>query len=383
MTDFSRRDWLKLGAGASVWAGLGGCTPSGLAESSDAPAGPGLHALAAKKGIRFGSAIGAGQLDDPQYLAIVRRECATIVAENEQKWYTIYPSPDVVNFEPADRMVNFAKANGLGMRGHTLLWHRKRWSPQWVNELEFPSAAETEKFVGARIAQMASRYHPFIYSWDVVNEAISDETGEFRETSLSKKMGERLIDFCFAVAKENAPNSKLVYNDFMSWEKTSTAHRTGVLKFLERILSRGVPIDGLGMQSHSNYEMPDEFTAERQRDWIAFCDAVVDMGLEIYITEFDVNDTRLRSDVAYRDRLTSDYTRRYLDLMLQYPQLKEILIWGMVDGQNWLQDFLPRDDGILKRPTVYDENYKAKSMRKAIAESLDSAPYRPPLFAEE
>ena len=137
------------------------------------------------------------------------------------------------------------------------------------------------------------------------------------------------------------------------------------------------------MQSHSNYEMPDEFTAERQRDWIAFCDAVVDMGLEIYITEFDVNDTRLRSDVAYRDRLISDYTRRYFDLMLQYPQLKEILIWGMVDDQNWLQDFLPRDDGILKRPTVYDENYKAKSMRKAIAESLDSAPYRPPLFAEE
>ncbi|MEQ9316043.1 MAG: endo-1,4-beta-xylanase [Henriciella sp.] len=382
MTNFSRRDWLKLGAGASAWAGLGGCATSSVAGTLDASAGPGLHVLAAEKGIRFGSAMGAGQLDDPQYLDIIRRECATIVAENEHKWYTIYPAPDVVNFEPADRLVEFAKANNLTMRGHTLLWHRKRWSPDWVNELEFASAAETEKFVGPRIAETASRYHPFIYAWDVVNEAISDETGEFRQTSLSKKMGEELIDFCFAVAKENAPDAKLVYNDFMSWEKTSTAHRAGVLKFLERLLSRGVPVEGLGLQSHSNYEMPDEFTMEKQRDWIAFCDEVVDMGLELYITEFDVNDTRLRPDVAYRDRLISDYTRRYFDLMLQYPQLKEILIWGMVDDQNWLQDFLPRDDGVLKRPTVYDENYKAKSMRTAIAESLTAAPSRPPLFVD-
>ncbi|MGB3626135.1 MAG: endo-1,4-beta-xylanase, partial [Henriciella sp.] len=322
MTKLSRREWLKMGAGASAWAGLGGCVTAGESTSVDAATGPGLHVLAAEKGIRFGSAMGAGQLDDPQYLDIIRRECATIVAENEHKWYTIYPEPDVVNFDPADRLVSFAKDNGLTMRGHTLLWHREKWSPEWVNNLEFASAAETEKFVGPRIAQVASRYHPFIYSWDVVNEAISDETGEFRQTSLSKKMGEELIDFCFAVAKENAPDAKLVYNDFMSWEKTSTAHRKGVLQFLERLLSRGVPVDGLGMQSHSNYEMPGEFTAEKQRDWIAFCDEVVDMGLELYITEFDVNDTRMRPDIAYRDRLISEYTRRYFDLMLQYPQLK-------------------------------------------------------------
>ena len=65
--------------------------------------------------------------------------------------------------------------------------------------------------------------------------------------------------------------------------------------------------------------------------------------------------------------------------MLTYPQLKEVLIWGMVDDQNWLQGFLPRTDGVLKRPTVYDENYKAKSMRSAIAEALRAADYRQPI----
>lgn len=344
--------------------------------------GPGLHVLAAEKGIRFGSAMAAHQLEDPEYVEIILHECSTLVAENAHKWYTIFPEPDVVNFDPGDRLVEFARGNGLTMRGHTLLWHRRKWSPDWVNALEFSNVAETEKFVGPKVARMASHYHPFIYSWDVVNEAIDEQTGEFRQTSLSKKMGEQLIDFCFHVAKENAPSAKRVYNDFMSWEASSEKHRLGVLKFLERLLSRGVPIDGLGLQSHSNYEMPNNFTSARERDWMAFCNEVVDMGLEIYITEFDVNDTWLRPDIAYRDRLISDYTRRYFDLMLQYSQLKEILIWGVVDDQNWLQDFLPREDGVLKRPTVYDENYKAKSMRAAIADALRAAPARRPLFAE-
>ena len=152
-----------------------------------------------------------------------------------------------------------------------------------------------------------------------------------------------------------------------------------MLRFLEGLKARNVPIDGLGIQSHSNYEMPDEFTRQKRKDWIAFCDEVVGMGLDIYITEFDVNDTRLRPDKAYRDRLIADYTRDYLDLMLDYPQLKEILIWGMVDDQNWLQDFLPRDDGVLKRPTLYDKDYQAKPVRQSVADALRAASAREPL----
>ena len=48
-----------------------------------------------------------------------------------------------------------------------------------------------------------------IYAWDVVNEAIDDQTGAFRDTSLSAKMGEQLIDHAFHVAKAHAPNARL------------------------------------------------------------------------------------------------------------------------------------------------------------------------------
>ena len=32
-----------------------------------------------------------------------------------------------------------------------------------------------------------------------------------------------------------------------------------------------------------------------------------------------------------RDRMVADYGRAYLDLMLSYPQLGDILAWGMTD----------------------------------------------------
>ena len=376
MSQFTRRDCLALAAGTSAVAGLNGCATPARASNADYGSGPPLHELASEKGIRFGSAMSAQQLDDSRYCDIMLRECATMVAENEHKWYTIYPDPDTVNFAPADRLVAFAVENGLTMRGHTLLWHRPQYSPKWVNQLEFSSASETADFVEQKISLTADRHEPVIYAWDVVNEAIDDQTGAFRDTSLSAKMGEQLIDHAFHVAKAHAPNARLTYNDFMSWETTSTAHRAGVLRFLERLKTRGVPVDGLGIQSHSNYEMPDEFTRDKQRNWIAFCDEVIGMGLELYITEFDVNDTRLKPDIAYRDQLIASYTRDYFDMMLAYPQLKEVLVWGMVDDQNWLQTFLPRADNVLKRPTLYDKNYRAKAIRTSLADAFRGAARR-------
>jgi len=374
MSKFTRREWLALASASSAF-GLNACAMANSKATQSQP----LHTLAAEKGMRFGSAMGAGQLDDARYREIMLRECSTMVAENEFKWYSIYPEANVVNFDPADRLYAFAGKNGLTMRGHTLLWHRQEYSPQWVNDLEFASASATADFVEEKIARIVDRYEPGIYAWDVVNEAIDDQTGEFRESSLSAKMGEQLIDHAFQVAKAHAPNARLVYNDFMSWERTSTAHRAGVLRFLERLKSRGVPIDGLGIQSHSNYEMPDEFTTAKQREWIAFCDEVAGMGLEMYITEFDVNDTQLKPDIDYRDALIAAYTRDYFDLMLSYSQVKEVLAWGMVDDQNWLQGFLPRADDVLKRPTLYDKDYKAKSVRTALAEAFKAASYRQPI----
>lgn len=378
----SRRDMLAMGAGAAVIAACAG-QPVSTAEPVPAvegfPVDPSsLKELARAKGILFGTAMAARQVDDPEYVRLVRGECDVIVAENEHKWYTIHPQRGVWNHEPGDKLVSFAKDNGLKMRGHTVIWHHPRWFPDWVNALTFSSAAEAEAMLGDYVTRVAGRNHPFIHSWDAINEAVDDKTGELRETSFSRAMGGPLnvIDFVFRKTAEATPGTVLAYNDYMSWETGNENHRKGVLKLLEALLKRGVPVKALGLQSHSNFDMPDEFTAQKARDWKAFCDEAVDMGLSLKITEFDVNDTRLSPDIALRDRLIARFTKDYLDLMLSYPQLTEVLMWGLVDKDNWLQGFLPRTDGVEKRPTLFDSAYRPKAMREAVAAALRAAPSR-------
>lgn len=367
MTQFTRRAVLAAGSAAIGLASV---------SARAAPPATPLKTLAAAKGIGFGTALSASHLADPAYMAIVRHECASLVAENEHKMYTIIPTADQENYAPADALRDFAVANGLRMRGHTLLWHHPRWMPAWLNETTFTDGRAAEAFLGPYIDRVAGRYAPFIYSWDVINETVDDATGALRETSLSRAMGHSVIDFCFHRARAAAPTATLAYNDYMSWESGSAAHRRGVLKLLEGLRARNVPIDALGIQSHSNYDMPDEFTPAKQRAWREFCDAVVGMGLKIYLTEFDVNDTRLSAGKRHRDRLIASYTKDYLDIMFSYDAVEDLMMWGMIDKYSWLQDFLPRTDDVEKRPTLYDSNYAPKPMREAVAAALAGAPAR-------
>ncbi len=77
-----------------------------------------------------------------------------------------------------------------------------------------------------------------------------------------------------------------------------------------------------------------------------------------------------------RDAAVADLARRYFDVMLSYPQLRYVMAWGLVDKYSWLQGRWPRADGLPKRPNPYDENYKPKPMREAIASALRAAPAR-------
>lgn len=371
MTPLTRRHTLAMLAGAAMASPLTG----GANAADHDPAPTSLDTLARAKGLRFGSAIAAHQLTDPNYLDIIRRECGILVAENEHKTYTILPTPNAWNFDPADALAGFAADNNMLMRGHTLIWSHPRWLPDWINDTDF-SAADAGAFLTGYVIRVAGRYSPQLTSWDVINEAVDDTTGELRETPFTRAMGFEALTLPFHAAREAAPGATLAYNDYMSWEKGNEAHRTGVLKLLERLKAAGAPIDALGIQSHSNRDMPDEFTAEKQRAWRSFVDDAIGMGLDIYLTEFDVDDTRLGPDVELRDRLIASYTKDYLDIMFDYPQTKNLLAWGMVDKYSWLQDFLPREDGAEKRPTVYDSAYRPKPMRDAIAAAFRAAPER-------
>ncbi len=386
----TRRETLAGLAALSV-AGCAGADGSGAAPIASAPAPEpaattSLNALAARTNRRWGSAVAwnsgttGGSIQNPDCTAIIKAECGVVVPENELKWQFIRPDANSFNFARMDDIVLWAQANGIPIRGHTLLWHRPRWFPNWLNNYDYGAnpRAEAERLLTTHIRTVTDRYRGVITSYDVVNEAIDHDTNGLMETSMSRAMGsaEAVLDLAFHTARQQLPTADLVYNDYMSWEPDHAAHCADVLRLLEGFRKRNVPVDTLGIQSHIEIYSIDPATGVgpyREREWRAFLDEAVAMGYKLLISEFDVKDKALPGDIATRDAKVADYARRYFDVMLDYAELGDILAWGMVDRFSWLQGFAPRDDGLEVRCCPYDSNYRPKPLREAIAASFAAA----------
>jgi len=376
----SRREML-----AGVAAASAGCATAGAAVPPEGKQS--LDTLARKSGRRFGSAVawsppGAdrGSFANPLYAAILQRECELLVPENELKWQWSRPGPDAFDFRQFDAIAEYAARHDFKLRGHTLFWTPAKWYPKWLAHYDFgPQAGRSaEALLTNHVRTVCRRYGERIYSYDVVNEAVQPETGEIRDTNVTRALGrETFVDLMFHTARAEAPHAQLVYNDYMSWERNSEdeTHMRGVLNLLEGFRKRGTPVDALGIQSHIRllkHEPVASIVRESEGPWCRFIDEAVGMGYKLLITEFDVNDRTAPSAIGPRDRMVADYARAYLDLMLSYPQLGDVLCWGMVDRYSWLGGFDPRSDKLPKRGLPYDRAFRPKALREAIAAAFAS-----------
>jgi len=368
----TRRQAIAAGAATFATAAAAKKRVPGSADS--------LDAIAQRSSRRFGSAVAwsppgtdAGSITNPAYAAILERDCKLLVPENQLKWQWVRRSPDSFDFRAFDAIADYANAHGFKLRGHTLFWTPTKWYPKWLAETQFRSAAEAEALLTNHVKTVCNRYGQRIYSYDVVNEAVQPETGAIRNTNVTRALGgEGFLDLMYHTAREAAPHAQLVYNDYMSWERNSDdeTHIKGVLKLLEGFKKRGTPVDALGVQSHIRLLKPlgvAETVRESEGPWRRFIDEVVAMGYRLLITEFDVNDHMAPTNIALRDRMVADYGRAYLDLMLSYPQLGDVLCWGMCDRYSWLENFDPRADKARKRGTPYDAQFRPKLLRDSIA----------------
>jgi endo-1,4-beta-xylanase len=371
-----------------------GCARVGLAATGPGPAAASfppvagsLDSLARRSARRWGSAIN-WNVGDCRAHRSRTRATPTSSAPNAAWWCRKTsssgrrsgPRPSATISPGWTRSPPGLKTNDQALRGHTLLWHRPQWFPEWLNTYDYGAnpVREAERLLTDHIRTVTDRYRGQITSYDVVNEAIDHDTNAAIETSMSRAMGspEAVLDLAFHTAREQLPEGELVYNDYMSWEPAHAAHCDDVLRLLEGFRKRGVPVDALGIQAHIEIFSLDPATGVgpyREREWRSFLDEVVAMGYRLLITEFDVKEKALPTGIAARDAKVADYTRRYFDLMLDYDELGDILAWGMVDEFNWLQGFAPRDDGLEVRGTPYASDYSAKPMRQAIAAAFAAA----------
>jgi endo-1,4-beta-xylanase len=189
------------------------------------------------------------------------------------------------------------------------------------------------------------------------------------------------LEIAFRTARALLPDTELVYNDYMGWESNNAAQRDGVLRLLERLRKQGVPVNALGIQAHIGSGNQDSnnsrvFDARDEKAWRKFLEEVTGMGYALLITEFDVHDATVTGDIAERDRQVAALGRAFLDVTLSFTQVNALLTWGLADSYTWLRGRNPRADGLPKRPTPYDEQFRPKLLREAIAGALRAAPAR-------
>lgn len=375
----TRREFIAGGAALTV----GG---PAFAQAS----APGLDAIAQTRGLRFGSCASSqpagverGSMFNAPYAALLERDCGLLVAENEMKWQALRPDAKSFSFDRFSPIAAYAAAKGMKLRGHTLLWAKTERFPAWLRTYDFGAepVKEAERLLAQHIRTVAKYFGKQIYSFDVVNETVDEKTGGQRDSSLAKAFGggDAMCDFAFHQAREAMPGAELVYNDYMSWEPHNEAHRTGVLKLLERFRRDKVPVDTLGLQSHIG--LPGGGTvgaavSKQEKAWRGFLDEAVAMGYKLAITEFDVNDRAITGTPAVRDGIIANYAAAYLEITLSYPQIKDVLVWGMCDKYTWLNGFMPRADGQPYRSCPYDAGFKPKALYTAFADALKAAPVR-------
>src|SRR5690349_1485133 len=205
-----------------------------------------LGAGAAQSGRYYGAAIAAGKLTDSAYTTIANREFTMVTAENEMKIDATEPNQNQFSYASGDRIADWATTNGKRLRGHTLAWHSQQ--PGWMQNM---SGTALRNAMLNHVTQVATHYRGRIHTWDVVNEAFSDNGDGSRRDSNLQRTGGDWIEAAFRAARTADPAAKLCYNDY-NIDNPTAAKTQAVLAMVRDFKSRGVPIDCVGLQGHFN-----------------------------------------------------------------------------------------------------------------------------------
>lgn len=143
--------------------------------------------------------------EDSRGAEIVKTQFNAITPENILKWESIHPRADAYAFDLPNQYVAFGERNHMFIVGHCLVWHNQ--VPNWVcrdKRGRFVKRAVLLRRMQKHIQTVVERYKGLIKSWDVVNEALSDD-GSLRESLWLKIIGPDYIAKAYQYAHEADP----------------------------------------------------------------------------------------------------------------------------------------------------------------------------------
>ena len=304
---------------------------------------------------------------EPEFEEIHKTQFNVVVAENEMKFDATEPSENKFNYTKGDKMVEYAQANGIRVRGHALAWHSQ--VPGWVNNY----SGQKEKLLSVlknHIDSVVGHWKGKVAEWDVVNEAINDDYNhDWRSTGSVwyEGIGPEFLDSAFVWAHAADPDAELCYNDYaIEWGIGEGSKAGFVLEQVKRWKANNIPITCVGTQTH--IEIAHETTPQNVR---AFAKALAELGVTLNITELDIGfPNGSASSLGDADYAKQGHLyRQFMDVFLEEPNMGEFVIWGLTDAHSWLDAQQGKTQGLL-----YDKQYKPKPAYDSIMVSLKAHP---------
>ena len=297
-------------------------------------AAPSLREEAERSGILIGSgAINPDHLDEPRFAATLAEQFESLSPENELKWSEIEPERGVFNLAPIDKLVRFARTHDMVVKGHGFV--SSGFNPDWLTEITDPDELRAVTF--NHFNTVMDRYPKMMDRWDVVTEALSTFGGTgLTQNHWYRTLGGDYVHELFHIAHAADPKAKLFINEALV--ENYPAKRQELYALVADMVAKGVPIHGVGLESHQTTIGPPPGTiTDIVNEYKA-------LGLDVAITELDVH---------VHDNVTQ--AQIYGDVLAEAlaAGVTDISFWGFTDKYTWT--WMPGS-----KPHIFDANYDPK-----------------------
>lgn len=366
-----------------------------------------LYTLAQKHGFKMGACFSLFQLKDEKYLSFMKQHFNSITCTNETKAYCLLDQAACkqakdgmprMNYAPADPMLQWARDNGLKVRGHVLVWDAFMcdWFFREGYEKDAPYAdretmrARTKSYIEQVMTHFEETFPGTIYCWDVVNEAIGDHADEWDASTemhirtirsgmdnlFKTHLGDDYVPFSFLCAKDTVEklgaDIKLFYNDYnmyYPWKRQSALLLADAINHYAKDMNghwRKL-CDGIGMQGYiGGYGKQQGCMDEKDiPDIIESIRRYAAPGLEVHITEMAIRN--YENDPATMQKHADFCGKLYAAFRDVNTEERKLLtcvaIWGVQDHPN-IQGYGWRMNGPYCG--LIDENYNEKASFDAV-----------------
>lgn len=345
--ELRRRSVLTAGAAGAAAVFAGGsqamAATTGTAAAGTAGdakwASASLRDLASRIGLRIGTALYPEDISTASHAAIASGQFDVYTPGNEMKWQVVEPEQGTFDWSGADNLVNFAKASGALVRGHTLCWHNQL--PSWLTtDVANGKYTQTQllDLLQQHIFTEVGRYRGKIWQWDVANEFLTDSnpSGVNPNDWWIVNAGPEVITKAFQWAHEADPGALLFYNDYNNGGEDGSNAKFNACVALAESLQKNAHIDGIGIQGHLDTQYGWN-PVQLRKD----LEAYAAMGLKTAITEADVRTfvTDATSQTP-KDSLSLfaqpyEYSEQ-LKAALAVPECISYTVWGISDVNSWV-----------------------------------------------